>query len=153
VPAHLERLPPASTVFTVEFVPYRMGWFHLRITIDDRCAMIDHDITMMPNSLWELESAVDDIAHSRQTGNGDTPTHWAIKFDDESLDTAQIDFRDNANGCSRLTIIDWCDTTAEPRLDVLIETQALCAEFKRACSAFRATDKAGPAWNSRFESN
>lgn len=143
-------LPIHSSVFEVDFAPYPMGWFHLRITVDDRCVMIDHDITMIPSALGELEIAIDELSKQQFRVPLATLMHAEFQFEDESLDTAQIELHEGADGWCRLVVSDWCEPHLPPRLDVLVETERLCSEFQCAIRAFTAVDKVGPAWDARF---
>jgi hypothetical protein len=132
--------PLRSDTIAVELAPYHMGWFHLRIVLHDCCARIDYDSSTGGYALEQLEEAGKRPGDDALSDPSPKPLVASIEFDDESLDTAQLEINPGPPGWSRLVIGNWCRPQQIPSLDVLVPTARLRAEIQRASAEFRRID-------------
>jgi hypothetical protein len=125
--------PAISKALEIDIVNYRIGWFILRITVEDRSVLIYNDISTARNALYDLG----DIPNVIDKGTGETSE---VEFDDEGF-TTRLTVFDYANGQCRLVMDDWCAPDGPIWLDVLLSTERFCTEITRSVATFRATDK------------
>lgn len=136
-----------TSVFAVDLAEYPMGWFTLRITVDDRSGWVNNDITGDGDyALLSMEII------GGWMGKGTAKGY--IVFDDESLDGAELHIIERMDGWSRVMLTyepgPWNGSehapspSGLPRIDVLVRTPQLVSEVQRATAAFRVIDTVEP---------